>query len=76
MMEQRQLEPTLRGLERQDLLILNGLGYVPFSKADAELLFEVASRVYERLSLTWARDIKGFAIPIISRIPDHGTLQF
>ena len=36
---------------KHDLLILDELGYVPFSKAGAELLFEVISRAYERLSL-------------------------
>jgi DNA replication protein DnaC len=51
MTEQRQLERTLRQLERQDVLILDELGYVPFSKTGAELLFEVISRAYERLSL-------------------------
>lgn len=51
MTEQRQLERTLRGLERQDLLILDEFGYVPFSKSAAELLFELVSRAYERQSL-------------------------
>jgi DNA replication protein DnaC len=51
MTEQRQSERTLRHLERQDILILDELGYVPFSKTGAELLFEVISRAYERLSL-------------------------
>jgi len=51
MTEQRQLERTFNHLERQDLLILDELGYVPFSKTGAELLFEVVSRAYERLSL-------------------------
>ncbi len=51
MTEQRQLERTLHQLERQDILILDELGYVPFSKTGAELLFEVVSRSYERLSL-------------------------
>lgn len=49
--EERQLERTLRGLGRYDLLVLDELGYVPFSKAGAELLFEVVSRAYERQSL-------------------------
>ena len=35
-------------MEKQDLLILDELGYVPFTKAGAELLFEVVSRAYER----------------------------
>lgn len=51
MTEQRQLERTLRQLERQDLLVLDELGYVPFTKTGAELLFEVISRAYERLSV-------------------------
>jgi DNA replication protein DnaC len=34
-----------------DLLVLDELGYVPFSKAGAELLFDVISRAYERTSL-------------------------
>jgi DNA replication protein DnaC len=33
------------------LLVLDELGYVPFSTAGAELLFEVVSRAYERTSL-------------------------
>jgi DNA replication protein DnaC len=51
MAEQRQVERTLKQLERQDILILDELGYVPFSRTAAELLFEVISRAYERLSL-------------------------
>ena len=51
MTEQRQLERTVKQLEKQDLLILDELGYVPFSKTGAELLFEVMSKSYERLSL-------------------------
>jgi DNA replication protein DnaC len=49
--EERQLERFHKQLERLDLLVLDELGYVPFSKAGAELLFEVISRAYERTSL-------------------------
>jgi DNA replication protein DnaC len=49
--EERQLERALGQLERQQLLVVDELGYVPFSKAGAELLFEVVSRAYERTSL-------------------------
>jgi DNA replication protein DnaC len=52
MAEQRYLERMLKQLERQDLLILDELGYVPFSRTGAELLFEVISRAYEQLSLS------------------------
>jgi DNA replication protein DnaC len=49
--EEKQLERLLKLLQRQDLVVLDELGYVPFSKLGAELLFEVVSRAYERLSL-------------------------
>ena len=49
--EEKQLERLQKQLEKIDLLILDELGYVPFSKAGAELLFEVISRAYERNSL-------------------------
>ena len=49
--EERDLQRFLRQLERQQLLVLDELGYVPFSKAGAELLFDVVSRAYERQSL-------------------------
>jgi DNA replication protein DnaC len=49
--EEKQLERLLKFLHRQELLVLDELGYVPFSKLGAELLFEVVSRAYERLSL-------------------------
>jgi len=57
MAEQRHLERTLKQLERQDLLILDEPGYVPFSGTAAELLFEVISRAYERLSLIVTTDL-------------------
>jgi DNA replication protein DnaC len=49
--DEKQLERLLRQLERHHLLVLDELGYVPFSKPGAELLFEVVSRAYERTSL-------------------------
>ncbi len=49
--EERSLERFQKQLEKQQVLVLDELGYVPFSKAGAELLFEVVSRAYERTSL-------------------------
>lgn len=49
--ENRSLQRAHRQLERMDLIILDELGYVPFSKVGAELLFEVVSRAYEQTSL-------------------------
>jgi len=54
LLEQREvgkLERLQKQIERYDLLVLDELGYVPFSKAGSELLFEVVSRAYERRSL-------------------------
>lgn len=44
----QRLQKQMRGLE---LIVLDELGYVPFSKARAELLFEVISHAYEYQSL-------------------------
>jgi len=49
--EEKQLQRIINQLSKHDLLILDELGYVPFSKMGAELLFEVVSRAYERQSL-------------------------
>jgi len=49
--EDRELERFHKQLERSELLVLDELGYVPFAKAGAELLFDVAGRAYERTSL-------------------------
>lgn len=49
--EERHLERLLKQIERHKLIILDELGYVPFTKTGAELLFEVISRLYERVSL-------------------------
>ena len=49
--EERQLLRTRGQLAKLDLLILDELGYVPASKAGAELLFDVIATAYERKSM-------------------------
>jgi len=49
--EERQLERFQQQLTRLDLIVLDELGYVPCTKAGAELLFDVVSCAYERTSL-------------------------
>ena len=49
--EERRLQRLQKQLQRLQLLVLDELGYVPFSKTGAELLFEVISQAYERHSL-------------------------
>ena len=49
--KQYQLDRALKQLERADLLICDELGYLSFSRAGAELLFQVFADRYERRSL-------------------------
>ena len=49
--EERQLGQLRSRLAKLDLLILDELGYVPASKAGAELLFDVIGTTYERTSV-------------------------
>lgn len=49
--EERQLLRMRQHLSKLDLLILDEFGYVPASKAGAELLFDVIATAYERNSL-------------------------
>jgi len=48
---QHRLDRVLAALERLDLLIVDELGYLPFSRSGAELLFQVFADRYERRSL-------------------------
>ena len=38
-------------LSRHDLVVLDELGYLPFSKSGGQLLFHLISKLYERTSL-------------------------
>jgi hypothetical protein len=49
--EERHLLRMRQQLAKLDLLVLDELGYVPASKAGAELLFDVIATAYERNSL-------------------------
>lgn len=49
--KQYQLDRLLAQLDRVDLLILDELGYLSFSRAAAELLFQIFADRYERRSL-------------------------
>ena len=48
--DEKRLLRLQKQLAKQDLLIIDELGYVPLSKVGAELLFEVFSQRYERAS--------------------------
>jgi len=49
--EERRLQKLQKQLQRLQVLVLDELGYVPFTKTGAELLFEVISQAYEHHSL-------------------------
>lgn len=49
--KQYRLERMLKQLERVDLLIIDELGYLSFSRTAAELLFQVFADRYERASI-------------------------
>ena len=49
--EERQLERVFRKLARFHLIILDELGYIPFSEEAAQLLYQVFSDRYEKASL-------------------------
>lgn len=49
--EEKQLQKVLKRLERFSLLVIDELGYIPFSEQGAQLLFQVFADRYERGSL-------------------------
>jgi DNA replication protein DnaC len=58
--EERQLQRLLQRYSRYDLLILDELGYVPFSKEGSELLFQVLAERHEKGSIMVTTNL-GFA---------------
>lgn len=58
--EERKLQRLLARYNRYDLLILDELGYIPFSKEGAELLFQVLAERHERGSVIITTNL-GFA---------------
>ena len=83
--EQKKLARKLEQLARYELIVLDELGYVPFDKLGADLLFSFVSRVYERRSLIvttnlpFARWSEVFldataAAAVIDRVVHHATI--
>ena len=58
--EDRDLQRLLQRYARYDVLILDELGYIPFSKEGGELLFQVLAERYERGSVIITTNL-GFA---------------
>lgn len=58
--EERELHRLLQRYSRYDLLILDELGYIPFSKEGSELLFQVLAERHERGSVIITTNL-GFA---------------
>lgn len=79
------LSRRLEQMARYDVVVLDELGYVPFDKLGADLLFSFIAKVYERRSLVvttnlpFARWSEVFldataAAAVIDRIVDHATI--
>lgn len=58
--EERDLQRLLQRYSRYDLLILDELGYIPFSREGAELLFQVLAERHEKRSVMITTNL-GFA---------------
>jgi DNA replication protein DnaC len=58
--EERDLRRLLQRYTRYDLLVLDELGYIPFSKEGSELLFQVLAQRHERGSIIITTNL-GFA---------------
>lgn len=58
--EKRDLQRLLKRYSRYDLLILDELGYIPFTREGAELLFQVLAERYEKGSVMITTNL-GFA---------------
>jgi DNA replication protein DnaC len=80
-----QLSRKLEQMARHDVVVLDELGYVPFDKLGADLLFSFITKVYERRSLVvttnlpFARWNEVFldataAAAVIDRIVHHATI--
>lgn len=82
---QERLSRKLEQLARFDVVILDELGYVPFDKQGADLLFGFITRVYERRSLVVTTNLPfakwsdvfldaTAAAAVIDRIVHHATV--
>ena len=82
---QSKLSRKLEQFARYELVILDELGYVPFDKQGAELLFGFITRVYERRSLIVTTNLPfaewntvfhdaGSAAAVIDRVIHHATI--
>ena len=79
------LSRKLEQLARFDLVVIDELGYMPFDRADADLLFSFIAKVYERRSLMvttnlpfarWGEVFQDAtaAAAVIDRIVHHATI--
>jgi len=79
------LSRRLEQMARYDVVVLDELGYVPFDKLGADLLFSFITKVYERRSLVITTNLpfarwnevfldKTAAAAVIDRIVHHATI--
>jgi DNA replication protein DnaC len=79
------LERTLKDLEKAHLVIIDEWGYLPMSREEAQLLFQVVAASYERRSLVITTNLEfskwggiftddQMAAAMIDRLAHHGQL--
>jgi DNA replication protein DnaC len=82
----RELGPLQRRLDRVDLLVLEGVGFVPFDRVGGELLFNALAARYERRSVLvttnlafaeWPKVFGGdekLTTALLDRLAHHATV--
>jgi DNA replication protein DnaC len=84
--DEKQLKSMLTRLKRFDLIVLDELGYIPFSREGGQLLFQVISERYEQGSLIitsnlplgdWTEifDDANLTAALLDRIIHHGHVH-
>lgn len=84
--DEKQLQNALKRLGRVDLLIIDKLGYIPFSREGSQLLFQVVSDRYERRAMIltsnlalseWTQvfDDPNLTAALLDRIAHHGHVH-
>jgi len=71
--DERRLRMLQKQLATVKLLILDELGYVPFTAVGGELLFEVLSQRYERGSMPTYRSTNGHRCSAPNALPANSS---
>lgn len=84
--DEKHLKNTLKRLQKLDLLIIDELGYIPFSRQGGQLLFQVISDRYERGAIIFTSNLPfgdwnqvfgdaNLTAALLDRIAHHGHVH-